>query len=483
VSGTRLAVAVAVLAALATPAPRRGAAQQIPGRAGAGAGAGGFDHPRHRKLFPACETCHRGAAEPGQSLWPDPAACAACHDGTIERRVAWEPPATRHRTNQRFDHAPDAEVKVVPAQCVDCHADKGAPWMNVRRAAVQRCLDCHDIKTAHLAAPDTACALCHLPLARALRLTRDDIAAFPKPPSHEQPGFARGAGHGAAAQRLKPVTPSCTVCHARDFCLQCHVDAPEQPAIQALAPDPRATAIAVRLEPPLSHADESFLARHGGLVRRDAAACATCHARESCLACHAGTPRVARALHAAAPGRGTGAVVHRLRPSWHGDNFAAAHRQRAAAAPATCAGCHVRADCLECHRADAARAAGYHPPGFLARHPAAAYAREATCGDCHNVGNFCTACHARAGLRAAAGPLRSGYHDGTRFFIAGHGGAARQSLESCVSCHTERDCLTCHSALFGRHFNPHGPGFDPGRLLTKNPQMCTVCHGTAIPTR
>src|SRR5581483_10912840 len=249
---------------------------------------------------------------------------------------------------------------------------------------------CHEIKTAHLAAPDTACALCHLPLARAVRLTREDIAAFPKPPSHEQPGFARGAGHGAAAERLTPVTPSCGVCHARDFCLQCHVDAPEQPAIQALPPDPRATAIAVRLAPPPSHADESFLARHGGVVRRDAAACLTCHTRQSCLVCH-------------------------------GDNFAAAHRQRAAAAPATCAGCHVRADCLECHRADAARAAGYHPAGFLARHPAAAYAREATCSDCHNVGNFCTSCHARAGLRAAAGPLGSGYHDGTRFFIAGHG--------------------------------------------------------------
>src|SRR5579885_227091 len=263
VSAMRVAVAVAALAALA---PAKGGAQQVPG----GGGAVGFDHAGHRKLFPACETCHRGAAEPGRSLWPDPATCEACHDGTIERRVAWQPPAAPRRTNQRFDHTPGAEVKVIPAQCVDCHADKGAPWMSVRRVAVQRCLDCHEIKTAHLAAPDTACALCHLPLARAVRLTREDIAAFPKPPSHEQPGFARGAGHGAAAERLTPVTPSCGVCHARDFCLQCHVDAPEQPAIQALPPDPRATAIAVRLAPPPSHADESFLARHGGVVRRDA---------------------------------------------------------------------------------------------------------------------------------------------------------------------------------------------------------------------
>jgi hypothetical protein len=50
-----------------------------------------------------------------------------------------------------------------------------------------------------------------------------------------------------------------------------------------------------------------------------------------------------------------------------------------------------------------------------------------------------------------------------------------------VSCHVERDCLTCHSAQGGRRFNPHGPGFDAARLKQKNPEMCTVCHGAAIP--
>ncbi len=442
-----------------------------------------FDHEKHRKLFPACETCHLGAYEPGVSLWPDSASCATCHDGTIESRVSWRPPKQVPRTNLRFDHSAAAEVKIHPAQCVDCHAKKGGAWMTVERVLVERCLGCHDIKTAHLAAPDTACAYCHVPLARATRLTMHDIADFPKPPSHEERDFARGPGHGAAAKRLAPVTPSCSVCHAREFCLTCHVDAPERVAIQALPSDPRSTAIAARLEPPPSHAEEAWLGRHGVVVRRSPADCAACHTRESCANCHVGRPRVARALYGTEPGRGTGAVVQRRRPPWHGDNFAGAHGQRAAADAATCAGCHVRADCLECHRPDAARAAGYHPAGFLARHPAAAYARETACSDCHNAGSFCTTCHARAGLKAAAGPLRSGYHDATRFFVVGHGGAARQSLETCVSCHAERDCLTCHSALGGRRFNPHGPGFDPNRLIKKNPQMCTACHGTAIPTR
>jgi hypothetical protein len=120
----------------------------------------------------------------------------------------------------------------------------------------------------------------------------------------------------------------------------------------------------------------------------------------------------------------------------------------------TCAGCHVRTDCLQCHRPDAAAGpAGYHPIGFLQRHPAAAYSRETRCADCHNSGSFCQTCHATAGL-VSTGPLDAGYHDASSTFSAGHGQAARQSLESCTACHAERDCLPCHSALGGRRFNP-----------------------------
>jgi len=168
-----------------------------------------------------------------------------------------------------------------------------------------------------------------------------------------------------------------------------------------------------------------------------------------------------------------------------------AHAEDARTAPATCANCHTTETCLDCHRpspADGRLAIGpvdridrgYHPPDFLVRHPASAYAQETECADCHNTAAFCTDCHAQGGLRAT-GPLRAGYHDATPYFMVGHGQAARQSLESCVSCHTEQDCLTCHSAYSGRGFNPHGPGFDAERLRRKNPTMCAACHGAAIP--
>ena len=441
----------------------------------------GFDHLKHRKLFATCTACHVGAVEARASIWPDSVSCASCHDGTIEKRVEWQPPRKATRTNLRFGHLRHAQtVKDHPVVCTVCHAQQGAPWMTAGPPIAARCLDCHGVRTAHLAAPDTACATCHLPLAQAARLTAKDVATFPKPPSHEQPGYEGAQGHGRAA---KAAGANCATCHARDFCLQCHVDAPERPSIQALATDARSVAIHVTLRAPASHDDPAFLTGHGTTAKSAPETCSTCHTRESCLTCHSATTRVAAQLPAAGPGRGTGAIVRRRRPPSHGTNYAERHAAAAIAATSTCAACHARSDCLECHRPDAARASGYHPRGFLTRHPAAAYSRETKCSDCHNTAGFCATCHASAGLVSRGGQLRAGYHDFNGFFIAGHGQAARQSLETCVGCHVEKDCLTCHSALGARHINPHGPGFDANPLKQKNPQMCTACHGTNIPTR
>ena len=350
--------------------------------------------------------------------------------------------------------------------------------MTVTAAAPDaRCITCHrGLAAAHLEVPDSACATCHVTLAQAARLTRADVAEFPAPPSHEVPGFAL-EGHGAAAEASMV---SCATCHAREFCVQCHVDAPEQRVIQRLASDPRSLALAAHPPTPRSHADPAFLRGHGAAVRRNPADCATCHTQESCFACHLATPRVAAALHAAGPDRGPGARITRRPPPSHEAGYADRHRVAAATAPTTCAGCHARAQCLDCHRPSAAAAPAYHAAGFLIRHPAAAYARETECSDCHDGRAFCADCHAAAGV-VSARTLRGGYHDAKNFFLVGHGQAARQSLETCVTCHAERDCLPCHSALGGRRFSPHGPGFDAERLRRRNPEMCTACHGAAIP--
>jgi hypothetical protein len=354
--------------------------------------------------------------------------------------------------------------------------------MRVQTAVVRSCLDCHGIRTAHLESPDSACASCHVTLAQAARLSRAQVSRFPAPPSHKTPGFA-GDVHGREARSGRTgVAASCATCHARDFCLECHVDAPEVPAIQALAPDPRSLAHRAELRAPPSHEDPAFLRRHGKEVRRKAATCATCHTQESCLGCHTGSPAAVQVIPAAAPGRGTGARVERERPVSHGLDFSDTHADVAASRPQSCSSCHARPQCLSCHRPDPADApAGYHPSGFLTSHPAAAYTRESSCADCHNQAQFCANCHLSSGLASTSGLGGAGYHDAKQAFLLNHGQAARQNLESCVSCHSERDCLTCHSAQGGRRFNPHGPGFDPATLRRKNPSMCSACHGAAIP--
>jgi hypothetical protein len=450
----------------------------------------GFDHSEHRDLFVSCQTCHFAGSDYAASAWPRPEECASCHDGSVEERIDWTPRTEPPPSNLRFDHSKHAaEVKDAAGRdsslsCASCHATPGAPWMRVERAVVGNCLACHHTPGPHLAVADTACVTCHVPLWEAPRLASTRIAEWPAPPSHGEPDFAM-VGHGELARTDGGVAASCAVCHARDYCATCHVNAPEEVAIQALQPDRRSLAMRLgELEAPSSHHRADFIRRHGSLVDESAAGgrCMVCHTQESCSTCHLAAPGEVRALPAAAPDRGAGAKIERKRPQSHGDDFSDAHAAPASAATRSCAGCHTREQCLDCHRPGAAARAEYHPRDFLSRHPVAAYGQEVSCGSCHNASQFCQTCHQQAGI-VASGPIgdRADFHDAKRFFAAGHGDAARQSLESCASCHAERDCLACHSAQT-RRFNPHGPGFDAERLRKRNSQMCSACHGAAIPS-
>lgn len=450
-----------------------------------------FDHAVHAPLFPGgCTTCHAGVATPGAPLWPALEGCAACHDGEIEPRVEWTPPTAPPPSNLRFAHDRHAAATADSVACAQCHA-AGDGRGEVHRSAVAQCVDCHQPGTEHLATADRQCATCHLTLAQATGLSRSEVAGFPVPASHGAPDFNYRA-HGPLAEARGPdgrmtVAASCATCHAQNFCINCHVNAPEVPAIQALAPDARSLAHGFTFGPPPSHEAPNFTAVHGREAARATTSCATCHTQPSCTTCHVGPapPRPVGAMHPPAPGRAAGASTLRRAPASHTRAFTEGHGPEATAAPRACATCHVREDCLSCHRPDLAQPAGggnYHPTGFLARHPASAYARQTACGDCHNAQQFCASCHAQSGLGATRALGASSFHDGRASFIVSHGQAARQSLESCVSCHVERDCTACHS-LVGRGFgfNPHGPGFNPERLRRRNPEMCIACHGVGIP--
>lgn len=455
-----------------------------------------FPHDKHVKMFPLCVTCHAGVVEPGQSLWPDPTRCASCHDGVVKPKVAWEPRAGPRASNLRFTHdahnheatAAHPGDSALARNCSACHTVPGGPRMVVQHAVVGQCLDCHGLKGPHVDVASTACATCHVRLTDAPGLTREVIARFPKPQSHNAPDFLLG-GHGKAAQVAgitsgpNAIAASCATCHSRNLCITCHVNAPESPVILALALDDRTPTYATTKPVPPSHATAAWLGAHGREAQRADATCATCHTRESCMSCHVGVPsRVIAALPAAGPGRALGARMARAKPPSHTQQFREGHGPLASASPRTCETCHERSMCLECHRPDGARESRYHPQNFLTRHPSSAYAREANCSDCHNPAQFCQSCHQQAGLVAAARIGRTGFHDAFRGFSLGHGQAARQSLESCASCHAERDCTACHSAVGGGfRFNPHGPGFNAARMRSKNPSVCIACHGRAIP--
>jgi hypothetical protein len=458
---------------------------------GPGPQAPAFEHAEHVPLFPgSCTTCHLGAADSSAPFWPDPARCTACHDGVVQPRVVWTPPGTVPPSNLRFTHPAHRAATADSVRCMQCHtlADSGR---TVVRRLVSQCMDCHQPGKEHLSVANEQCGTCHLPLAEARGLSRDAVARFPVPEWHKTKGFGLG-GHGELAEAKgadgrTTVAPSCATCHARDFCVNCHVNAPEIAAIRALAPDDRSLVHGFSFAAPASHSASNFVAAHGREAARNPASCASCHTQSSCATCHVGSslPRPVTAMPQPGSGRAAGAQVTRRPPASHVASFREGHGREASAAPRTCATCHVQTDCLSCHRVEEsqrARGGDYHPAGFLVRHPSAAYARQTTCGDCHNYQQFCVSCHAQAGLSAGRTLGSSSFHDGRAAFIVGHGQAARQSLESCVSCHVERDCTACHSSVGrGFRFNPHGPGFDPNRLRRRNPEMCIACHGLAIP--
>jgi hypothetical protein len=457
-----------------------------------------FDHAQHSTLFVRCETCHAGVTQPGKSLWPSPQECSTCHDGKIEKDVPWTPRAGPLPSNLRFTHEAHARAfrgeqkRDSTLTCAQCHRPEGGKWMTVQREVMSKCLDCHQVRTPHFDAPASQCATCHVPFWQMpAGVTAATVATWKAPSSHEAPDFQSKHGALAAPVSVKganyQVSPSCATCHARDYCITCHVNAPEVPAIQALQPDARSLAMKHdSVKAPASHAAPTFIAMHGQKLSKKQLmqTCGACHTAESCVACHQVPPAQVRSLAVAGPGRAPGVAPVRARPVSHGMNYTDGHASQAAARPQNCAGCHVQEHCMQCHRPSGGTQGSFHPADYLSRHPVAAYSRETSCADCHNPGQFCQTCHLQNGLSAENRFVGGGavYHDANPLFASGHGTAARRGLESCVSCHAERDCMACHSAVGGRKFNPHGPNFPAEKLRKANPQMCLACHTLGIPS-
>lgn len=473
-----------------------------------------FPHESHAGLFPLCGGCHEGieSDDPATS-YPDPQLCARCHDGEEMAKVDWKAP-TKEVTNLRFTH--ELHFEAEPLECERCHTPPGGKRMDVARALPGNCLSCH----AHEAKDhyvDADCRTCHVPLARTA-FNAEQVNALPLPEDHNRANFLLDV-HGEMA---KAGAQRCATCHTRERCTSCHVDVEGVAEIAAIpaAPSPAFPLgkLGARYPTPPSHLGAEWFERHGKTASRQE--CGTCHTREDCAACHveplpkaaAELPRRIGAMPAApavrnpassgkqavregllhpvrggmpAPlvqdtGRprvqGPGVGLQRKQPPSHASrSFLEHHDALASAQPQNCEACHTKRFCADCH--DAPVTPSFHPRNFTTQHASAAYGRRLECSTCHETRTFCRSCHIQQGMGSNA-RLGSGFHDAEPVWLLRHAQAARQGLESCTSCHTQRDCMQCHSEIGAFGVNPHGPNFDARRVQKRNPLICFACHVT-----
>jgi hypothetical protein len=324
----------------------------------------------------------------------------------------------------------------------------------------------------------------------------------------------------ASSDRLLPKPgETCDNCHDVDHADLSHVKAGAEAGGQcgfchlgAAAGDGGLVARVVMPPPNLRFAHGKHLARniqcaqcHGQigeleLATRDQlprmAGCFTCHAmtgasqgaaKGACTTCHLTQPD--GRLQTAFAG-GNLVPPKWLRGAAHDPDWIERHKAVAADDSSFCGSCHTSKDCTDCHDGRV-RPRKVHPNDWLSMHPQAARQDNPRCSSCHQEQTFCADCHRRTGV-ARDGPSGTRMA-GRRFHPAPeqwttaprgpmhHAWEAMRNLNACVSCHSERDCATCHATKGisgGGGVNPHPAGFRDrcGLALRRNPRPCLVCH-------
>ncbi len=188
-----------------------------------------------------------------------------------------------------------------------------------------------------------------------------------------------------------------------------------------------------------------------------------------------------------------------LPPRWMGNlehtaDFIERHKRVAADNSKACSSCHQEAFCTDCHEGRV-RPRNVHANDYLSMHPIEARLDSPRCSSCHQEQQFCLPCHQRSGVTQSASPgnakNQGRFHPPRAIWSElprtrqHHAWEAQRNLNACVSCHTERDCASCHAsqAAGGRGFNPHPAGFAAKcqTAARKNPRPCLVCHEVSDP--
>lgn len=366
----------------------------------------------------------------------------------------------------RFNH--DLHVTELKLGCVDCHDRATTSTQSKDRLlpSGKRCDGCHGTDHRDLlrvsrnpARLSSDCSVCH---------TGPFVDADPP--------------------RIEPVvlpTPNLKFSHAlhaksKIACRECHGDVEK---IEVATRDQM---------PRMRGCLTCHTGQPGGTAKRPSGACPTCHYEES----------DGRLKTDFASGQ-------LLPPGWmrnaqHGPDWIERHKRVAGADSQFCASCHTEKDCTDCHDGRV-RPRSIHPNDFLSLHAIQARQEPESCSSCHRQQSFCVTCHQRSGVAQSSSFASSGgrgrFHPPQWIWTQGpksprhHAWEAQKNLNTCTSCHVERDCVGCHSTRrvggqgsqisvgSGRGVNPHPPGFRArcARPLQQNPRACLFCHGPGDP--
>ncbi len=338
-----------------------------------------------------------------------------------------------------------------------------------------------------------------------------------------------GLGSGARGQRARratsispvvfpPGAPDPRFDHALDAhrqlaCERCHAGASQSrraddsllPEVRSCRPchEPTEVSIGELPTPRLRFSHRAHARRgvrclscHEGIGDRAARAGLHMPTMRSCFECHGGaTPSAPTACTTCHLVRPDGKMRSRYPEGWlnpprwlhgmhHDHEWLVRHRWIAADQGELCATCHRESECADCHDGRV-RPPRVHPNDWLTIHPQMARRDEPECTSCHTTQSFCLECHARLGISQASAPnvrTSARFHPPAGVWTRGpvlHAREAQRSMQTCTSCHVERDCTVCHGALgIGAGISPHPPGFvrDCGRFLRANDRACGACH-------
>ncbi len=205
----------------------------------------------------------------------------------------------------------------------------------------------------------------------------------------------------------------------------------------------------------------------------DMKSCFQCHSSSPCRTCHL-TEKDGKMI----TDFGKGELIP---PAWlkgksHGVQWTGTHAKQAGKDSAYCASCHRESFCTDCH-SGARRPRTVHPGDWMTSHGVSTRIDNPRCTGCHREQSFCLSCHRRSGVAPDSPPKSkppgsiSRYHKNmdNRTLMR----RAKQDIVSCVSCHSESSCITCHV-----RYNPHPKDFAKRckPLAVRNKTSCAKCH-------